>query len=116
METRANHALIGAFTLAVIAAAFAFVWWFSDIGQNRDRAIYRIQFPGAVSGLTPGSAVLFNGIRVGDVVDLNFDPQDPAKVIARVEIAKNTPVRTDTRARLEMTGLTGGAVVQLTGG
>ncbi len=116
METRANHALIGAFTLAVIAAAFAFVWWFSDIGQNRDRAIYRIQFPGAVSGLTPGSAVLFNGIRVGDVVNLNFDPQDPAKVIARVEIAKNTPVRTDTRARLEMTGLTGGAVVQLTGG
>jgi phospholipid/cholesterol/gamma-HCH transport system substrate-binding protein len=116
METRANHALVGAFTLLVLAAAFLFVWWFAAAGQNRERAIYRIQFQGAVSGLTPGSGVLFNGIRVGDVTDLNFDPQDPAKVVARIEVFKNTPVRSDTRARLEMTGLTGGAVIQMTGG
>ncbi|GLK68054.1 MlaD family protein [Hansschlegelia plantiphila] len=116
METRANHVLVGAFTLLVLAAAFGFVWWFTSAGANRERAIYRVQFQGAVSGLTPGSGVLFNGIRVGDVTNLNFDPQDPAKVVARVEVFKNTPVRTDTRARLEMTGLTGGAVIQLTGG
>ena len=29
METRANFAMIGAFTLAVIAGAFLFVLWFS---------------------------------------------------------------------------------------
>ncbi|MGA0530680.1 MlaD family protein [Hansschlegelia sp. KR7-227] len=116
METRANHALVGAFTLLVLAAAFAFVWWFAGEGKNRERAIYRVQFQGAVSGLTPGSGVLFNGIRVGDVTNLNFDPQDPARVVARIEVFKNTPIRTDTRARLEMTGLTGGAVIQLTGG
>lgn len=116
METRANHALVGAFTLLVLAAAFGFVWWFAAAGQNRERAIYRIQFQGAVSGLTPGSGVLFNGIRVGDVTSLNFDPQDPAKVVARVEVFKNTPVRSDTRTRLEMTGLTGGAAIQMTGG
>lgn len=116
METRANHVLVGAFTLLVLACAFGFVWWFAAAGQTRERAIYRVQFQGAVSGLTPGSGVLFNGIRVGDVTNLNFDPQDPAKVVARIEVFKNTPVRTDTRARLEMTGLTGGAVIQLTGG
>lgn len=116
METKANHVTVGAFTLLVVAAAFAFVWWFAAAGQTRERAIYRVQFQGAVSGLTPGSAVQFNGIRVGDVVNLNFDPQDPARVVARVEVFKNTPIRTDTRARLEMTGLTGGAVIQLTGG
>ena len=32
METRANYVLIGAFTLAVIAAAFGFVLWL--IGQS----------------------------------------------------------------------------------
>lgn len=116
METRANHVLVGAFTLAVLVCAFGFVWWFAAAGQTRERAIYRVQFEGAVSGLTPGSGVLFNGIRVGDVTNLNFDPQDPARVVARIEVFKNTPIRTDTRARLEMTGLTGGAVVQLTGG
>jgi phospholipid/cholesterol/gamma-HCH transport system substrate-binding protein len=116
METRANHALVGAFTLLVLAAAFGFVWWFTSAGEHRERAIYRVQFQGSVSGLTPGSGVLFNGIRVGDVTNLNFDPQDPAKVVARIEVFLNTPIRTDTRARLEITGLTGGAVVQLTGG
>ena len=116
METRANHVLVGAFTLLVLACAFGFVWWFAAAGQTSERAIYRVQFQGAVSGLTPGSGVLFNGIRVGDVVNLNFDPQDPAKVVARIEVFENTPIRTDTRARLEMTGLTGGAVIQLTGG
>ena len=37
METRANYALIGLFTLAVIAAGFGFVFWFSgsDSGQRR---------------------------------------------------------------------------------
>lgn len=116
METRANHALVGAFTLAVIAAAFAFIWWFTAAGQQRERAIYRVQFQGAVSGLTPGSGVLFNGIRVGDVTNLNFDPQDPAKVVARIEVFTNTPIRADTKARLEITGLTGGSIVQLVGG
>lgn len=116
METRANHVVVGAFTLLVLACGFGFVWWFAASGQTRERAIYRVQFEGAVSGLTPGSGVLFNGIRVGDVTNLNFDPQDPAKVVARIEVFKNTPIRTDTRARLEMTGLTGGAVIQLAGG
>ncbi|GLK75825.1 organic solvent ABC transporter substrate-binding protein [Methylopila jiangsuensis] len=116
METRANHALVGAFTLLVLAAAAMFVWWFTSAGQERTRAIYRVQFQGAVSGLTPGSGVLFNGIRVGDVTNLNFDPQDPGKVVARIEVFTNTPIRKDTKARLEITGLTGGSVVQLTGG
>ncbi|HUZ90735.1 MAG TPA: MCE family protein, partial [Methylocella sp.] len=29
METRANYALIGIFTLAVIAGVFGFLFWFS---------------------------------------------------------------------------------------
>ena len=32
METRANYVLIGLFTLAVIAGAFGFVYWFHHIG------------------------------------------------------------------------------------
>ena len=34
METRANYALIGLFTLLVVASAFGFVYWFSgEIGR-----------------------------------------------------------------------------------
>jgi phospholipid/cholesterol/gamma-HCH transport system substrate-binding protein len=67
METRANYVLIGLFTLAVIAGAFGFVYWFNTIGGAGERATYRIVFDGSVSGLRTGASVLFNGIRVGEV-------------------------------------------------
>ena len=32
METRANYVLIGVFAMSVVVAAFAFVFWFHNIG------------------------------------------------------------------------------------
>lgn len=116
METRANFALIGAFTLAVIAAAFGFVFWFSGPSKATRRVAYDIIFTGSVSGLSRGGGVTFNGLRVGDVKDLELNPANPSEVIARIEIDRRTPVKTDTRARLEYQGLTGVASVALFGG
>ena len=67
METRARYALIGAFMLAVIVASFAFVYWLENKGGFGQRAYYQLRFDSSVSGLQTGSAVLFNGIRVGEV-------------------------------------------------
>lgn len=116
METRANNALIGLFTLAVVLCGFGFVWWFAGASDSSQRNPYHVVFQGSVSGLTRGSGVLFNGIRVGEVVSLTLDPNDPQKVTVRVVIDAATPVRTDTKARLEYQGLTGVAAIQLEGG
>src|SRR3712207_739191 len=116
METRANYALIGVFTLAVIAAAFGFVFWFSGGGSQNARVPVRIVFSGSVSGLTKGSVVLFNGIRVGEATEVSLLPDDPRRVVATIEVDRVTPVRADTRARLEYQGLTGVAQIALVGG
>jgi phospholipid/cholesterol/gamma-HCH transport system substrate-binding protein len=116
METRANYALIGAFTLAVVAAAFAFVYWFSGGDKHSMRKSYRIVFTGSVSGLSRGSEVLFNGLRVGEVSEIDLMQEDPSRVAAIVEVNNRTPVKTDTRARLEFAGLTGVASIALSGG
>jgi len=116
METRANYALIGLFTLAVIAAAFGFVYWFSGADSGQRRQAVRVVFSGSVSGLSKGSVVLFNGIRVGEVTEISLLPEDPRRVVAVVEVDRATPIRTDTRARLEYQGLTGVAQIALTGG
>src|SRR3954454_19874525 len=116
METRANYALIGAFTLAVIVAAFGFVYWFSGGDKAQRRQPVRIVFSGAVSGLSKGSFVTFNGLRVGEVSDVGFVPEDPRRVVARVEVDRTTPIRTDTRARLEVQMLSGVAQIALVGG
>lgn len=116
METKANYTLVGMFTLAVIAAVFGFVYWSQHISGGGDRAIYRVLFSTSVSGLRTGSAVLFNGIRVGDVTDLRLNPDNPTQVAAVISVDKAVKIRPDTRVGIEFQGLTGIAAVALNGG
>ncbi|MGL5362452.1 MAG: MlaD family protein [Bosea sp. (in: a-proteobacteria)] len=116
METRANYALVGLFTVAVLAAAFGFVYWFNGNGGSAKREPIRIVFSGTVTGLTRGSSVLFNGLRVGEVTEVSLRADDPRRIYAVVEVDRTTPVRLDTKARLEAQGLAGVVVVQLIGG
>ena len=116
METRASYVLIGAFTLFVILAAFAFVLWIGKVSLDREWTYYDIVFKEAVTGLTIGGSVQYNGIQVGDVRKLSLAPDDPRQVVAHVRLNGDTPVRTDTHARLTLLGLTGVTVIQLSGG
>lgn len=116
METRANYALIGLFTLAVFAGMMGFVYWFASGRSNGLKTTYRVVFTGSVSGLNRGSLVRFNGLRVGEVTAIDLVPSDPSRVMAIIEVDQKTPVKADTRARLEYQGLTGQASVQLSGG
>ncbi len=116
METRAHHVLIGCFTLALAAGILLFALWLARAGTQQDSRLYDIVFREAVSGLTVGSAVEYNGIRVGEVEALSLDPQDPRQVLARVRIGRQTPVKADTRARLALANITGAANIQLSEG
>jgi phospholipid/cholesterol/gamma-HCH transport system substrate-binding protein len=116
METRANYALIGFFTLAVIAAGFGFVYWFHRGGGLGERATYHVVFDQPVSGLRTGAAVVFNGIRVGEVTELALSPDNPRQVIATISVSRNAPVRADTRVGVEYQGLTGIAALGMRGG
>src|ERR1700754_3534755 len=114
METRANYVLIGAFTLAVIAAAFGFVLWFQSLHTTKARGPLRVIFEGPASGLRNGGSVNFNGIRIGEVVSVKLD--NPRRVVALAMIENNAPIRKDTLVGLEFQGLTGVAAISLKGG
>lgn len=116
METRAHHVLIGLFALVVVGAALLFGLWLGKSGHDRAFNDYDIIFEEAVQGLSQGSMVQFNGIRVGEVSRLRLDPDDPRRVIARVRLDAQTPVRSNTRARLMMAGITGISTIQLSSG
>src|SRR5216684_4306273 len=62
------------------------------------------------------AAVLFNGIRVGEVTDLGLAPDSPRRVNATISVSSTTPVRSDTKVGLEFQGLTGVPVIALEGG
>ena len=116
MEIRAPYVLIGGFVLAVIAAGFGFVYWLHNGAGLAQRTTYRLHFENTVSGLLTGAAVLFNGIRVGEVTALELDVGNPNRVTATIAVAANTPVRADTKVSLDFQGLTGVPVVTLQGG
>jgi phospholipid/cholesterol/gamma-HCH transport system substrate-binding protein len=116
MEIRARFVLIGVFVLAVIAAGFGFVYWMENSGGLAKRTAYRIQFDQSVSGLLLGSAVQFNGIRVGEVTALSLDRDNPQRVLVTIAVASDTPVRTDTEVGLVFGGLTGVPEIALAGG
>jgi phospholipid/cholesterol/gamma-HCH transport system substrate-binding protein len=116
METRARYILIGLFTVGVVFLGFAFVYWMQNAGGLGTRARYRVQFAGPVSGLTGGSRVLFNGVRVGEVTGLRLDRENPSRLEADIAIDPAAPVRADTRVTIEFLGLTGSPVILLKGG
>lgn len=116
METRAPFVIIGAFVLAAIAAVFGFVYWLHNTAGLGPRTTYHVQFEGSVPGLLVGAAVLFNGIRVGEVTELSLAPDDPRRVNAAIAVASTTPVRPDTKVGLDFQGLTGVPVIALEGG
>jgi phospholipid/cholesterol/gamma-HCH transport system substrate-binding protein len=116
MEVRARYVRMGAFTLTVLLLGFGFVYWLNNSAGFGNRVTYRVEFEGPVAGLLRGSAVLFNGIRVGEVTELALDPQRPRQVLATITIDRGAPVRTDTDVSIDFQGLTGSPVVTLTGG
>ena len=116
METRANYVLIGAFTLVVSIALLLFGLWAAKYSSERSWQRYMIVFDEAVTGLSVGSPVQYNGISVGSIEKLSLDPQDPRRVVAIIRADASTPIKTDTRAKLAITSLTGPAIIQLSGG
>jgi len=116
MEPKANYILIGAFTIAVSLALFVFIVWLGKYSIDRDFDYYDIVFEEAITGLGQRGPVLFNGIQVGEVTALNVDPTDPSRVITRVRVNQDTPVRRDTHASLGFMGFTGQAYIDMTGG
>lgn len=116
MERDAHYAAIGIATVALLAALAVFTIWLARLQFNNDYDVYDIVFYGPVRGLSEGGEVHFNGIRVGEVTDLNLDPRKGDQVIARIRVDGTTPVRVTSRAQLEPQGITGLNYIQITAG
>src|SRR5262249_13137407 len=59
---------------------------------------------------------LFNGIRFGAVRSLELMPEDTRKVRALITVRNETPVRTNSRARISQQGLAGFIAMEITPG
>jgi phospholipid/cholesterol/gamma-HCH transport system substrate-binding protein len=116
METKAKYVLLGTATLIGAVFIMLFAMWMANSEFRRGYNEFDIVFDDPVRGLAQGGEVRFNGIKVGEVQDLSIDPRDTRRVIARVRVSAEVPVKTDSRAQLEPIGLTGVTLIQLSAG
>jgi phospholipid/cholesterol/gamma-HCH transport system substrate-binding protein len=107
VERDARYATVALFALACVAAAFAFIWWYSGRSDRHDYNTYEIYFEGTVSGLSKGSPVRYLGVDVGRVTSLDVGRAYPSRVKVVADIDTTAPISGATRAKLGLLGLTG---------
>lgn len=116
METKANYVAVGAFVLVCMLGVVVTLLWLAGIQYSQEYEYFQTSFKGPVTGLGNGTTVRYNGIDVGRVTDLRFDPNDPGKVLAKLQVKPDLHIREDSEASIESQGLTGGSYVEISGG
>ncbi|SFO65899.1 phospholipid/cholesterol/gamma-HCH transport system substrate-binding protein [Cohaesibacter marisflavi] len=116
METKANYVAIGLFTLLLTAVGFGFIYWIARYDETRPTTEVIVRFEGSVAGLIRGGAVMFNGIKVGEVAKLEYDPDNPKYVKADLLVDAGIPLKEDSDVSLSFQGLTGVGTVEIKGG
>jgi paraquat-inducible protein B len=78
MAKQANKTLIGAFVLGAIALMVAGVVLFGSGKFFKKTNKFVLYFDGSVKGLNIGAPVMFRGVKIGNVVDIELvaDPED----------------------------------------
>jgi phospholipid/cholesterol/gamma-HCH transport system substrate-binding protein len=116
METKANYVAVGAFVLVCVLGAVVALLWLAGAQYSEEYAYYRTVFSGSVTGLGDGTVVRYNGIQVGRVSKLDFDPDDPKSVVVTLQINPALNIHSDSVASIASEGLTGGSYVEIDGG
>jgi phospholipid/cholesterol/gamma-HCH transport system substrate-binding protein len=116
METNANYVAVGAFVLACVIGLVVAILWLAGIQYSQEYAYYQSYFTGPVTGLGKGTSTRYNGIEVGRITNLEFDPNDPQRVIVTMQVQPNLKIREDSVASIESQGFTGATFVEITGG
>lgn len=115
MEPKVNYWLVGAFVVLLGIGVLAVVLWLGKADyQAYDR--YYAYMRESVAGLSLNAPVKYHGVEVGTVVEIILNPDNPEEVRLTLDILRGTPIKEDTVAVQHVQGLTGFAIIDLTGG
>jgi phospholipid/cholesterol/gamma-HCH transport system substrate-binding protein len=114
MEPETRYTVIGAVVLALTAAAVMGFLWLSSYGRESDFRFYTVYFiHQSLDGLQVGASVNMRGVAVGRVEQYSIDPDNINRVKVLLRVARETPVRENTRASVSRNFLTGIARIKL---
>jgi phospholipid/cholesterol/gamma-HCH transport system substrate-binding protein len=100
-------------TAGLLAGVLGVLWGVRFLSRQRT---YTAEFRESVSGLEPSSTVKYNGVPVGTVRTIRFDPEDLRRILVDFEVSPDVPIKENTRAQLKPQGITGIFYLELYGG
>lgn len=106
MESKTNYTIVGISVVALLVGLITAALWLSEGFNHKTYKNYLVFMQEAVSGLSEGSLVKYNGVKVGVVKSITLD-KNPRLVQLLLEIEEGTPVTVDTVASLIAQGITG---------
>ncbi|MBK1971361.1 MlaD family protein [Campylobacter sp. TTU_617] len=116
MENKASYFWIGFFVFGVFFFSFIFIIWFEGYSKDEEFSFYEIHTQESVAGLSVKAPVRLLGVEIGNVEKISIDEKDNLSVNILIKVKKNTPIKEDTFATLQLQGITGLKFIQLQGG
>lgn len=114
MDAKREQALVGVFVL--VAAGLLLATLFALSGAfGRNDVTYRTYFRFA-AGMQPGTPTSYAGIKVGRVEQLKVDSQRPGQVEVVFRVSPDTPVKTDSLAKIISLSALGENQLEITAG
>ena len=116
MENRNSYTIVGVFFILCLLFFGLFAWWLSIKGDpNSQYKEYFVIAKELPNGVKDGTAVRFSGITAGFVKSINFvENSDDIEITLNVK--ENMPVKKDSIAKVEVQGISGIAVINITKG
>ena len=107
---------MGSLVLLLVAGLVAFIIWAVKADVDAKHTYYHVYFTGSVSGLSKVSEVRYRGVPIGTVTDIRIDAENVERVQVTLDVSGETLIKEDSVASIEMQGITGVALVQISGG
>lgn len=115
MDYKSSEIKAGIFVIVSIILFIVFLAIIIGMNSFSEKETFLARFE-YVGGIEKGSAVRYAGLQVGSVIDvrLAYNGFPGAEVVLQVE--KETPIRTDSRAYMTTIGIMGSAYIEVTAG
>src|SRR4051812_24212632 len=113
MEKDADYFRVGVFVTVSLLALGGFIIWLMGSHGFKHYDHYTIYFTDPVSGLNDDGIVKYKGVDVGKISDIRISPERANLVKVDIEVKEGTPVRAETKANIQMQGITGQSYIEL---
>ncbi|WP_133127506.1 MlaD family protein [Legionella nagasakiensis] len=107
MESKINYTAVGLTVLILTAGLIIAGLWLSIGFERKKYNTYTVYMNESVAGLSEESLVKYNGVKVGQVSNIELSKFDPQRVKISLKIEEGTPITTSTYATLITQGITG---------